>query len=64
MLMMLIWIAVIGGIVWLIVYLVRRPGTGSGITSTESALDILNKRYARGEISKDDNERMKREISS
>lgn len=63
LLMAIFWIAVIGGIVWLIVYLARRPGTGLGMTGMESALDILNKRYARGEISKEDYERMKREIS-
>lgn len=37
----------------------QRP---SGITGQESALDVLKKRYARGEISKEDFERVKREI--
>jgi uncharacterized membrane protein len=34
----------------------------SEITGQESALDALKKRYARGEISKEDFERLKREI--
>ena len=36
--------------------------TPFGIGSKESALDILKKRYARGEITREEFERMKREI--
>jgi putative membrane protein len=60
--MALFWIAVIVGIVWLIVYLTRRPATGPGGPGAETALDILNKRYAKGEISSEEYERVKREI--
>lgn len=60
--MVLVWIAVIGGTVWLVVYLTRRAGTGSSMGSAESALDVLNKRYARGEIDKEDYERIKRDL--
>jgi len=37
----------------------QRP---SRITGQESALDVLKKRYARGEISREDFERLKRKI--
>ena len=56
LLMVLFWTAVIA----LIVFLVRKTG-GNGVRS-ESAMDILKKRYAKGEITKDDYERMKKEI--
>ena len=47
-----------------VAYAVKRVwGRGPPIlTSGESALDLLKKRYARGEISKEDFERIKREI--
>lgn len=61
-LMVLFWIALIGGIIWLIVYLARRSGSTAGTPAAETALDILNKRYARGEITREDYERMKREV--
>lgn len=62
--MMLFWIVVVGGIVWLVVYLTRRSGRGQGTSAPDSALDILNQRYARGEISKDEYEQMKRDITA
>ena len=37
--------------------------TRFGIRGKESAVDILNKRYARGEIGKDEFERMKKDIA-
>ena len=57
----LIWLAVLAGIVVLIVWAVRQ--TGAGGRRPEDALAILDTRYARGEITREDYERMKREIS-
>ncbi len=54
--MLLFW----GALIALIVFLARRTG-GSG-TKNESAMEILKKRYARGEITKDQYESMKKDV--
>ncbi|MDO8552295.1 MAG: SHOCT domain-containing protein [bacterium] len=55
--MLAFWALVIAGIVWL----VRNTNTGNG-TSRESALDILKTRYAKGEITREQFESMKKDI--
>lgn len=57
------WILVIVGIVLLAVWAVRRVGGGERSKAEESALEILKKRYARGEITKEEYEEKKRDIS-
>jgi putative membrane protein len=61
-LMSLFWIAVVVGIVFLIIWLVRSGGGRKGGESN-SALDILKKRYARGEINKEEFEDKKKDLS-
>ena len=58
----LFWILIIIGIVLLIVWLIRQPGRYKHGHDEESPLDILRKRYARGEISKEEFEEMKKDI--
>ncbi len=55
------WILVIAGIVWLLIWVGQRAA-GAGSRAEESALEILNKRYARGEISKAEYEEKKRDL--
>lgn len=55
------WGAIITGVV----FLVRAAGRGNGGAQSragETALDILKKRYARGEISREEFEGMKRDL--
>ena len=64
--MVLIWILLIAGAVWLIKSLFsgdsQKPS--SETRREEKALDILNIRYARGELEKDEYEEMKRNLIS
>lgn len=61
------WLIIIAVIVWAVVTIsrnVQRSGQTQDPSRTESALDILNKRYARGEISRAEFEQMKKDIQS
>jgi putative membrane protein len=63
--MFLFWAAVIVAIVFFIRWLITSSQAGSSASGTphaDSALDILNKRYARGEISKQEFDDMRRAI--
>ena len=59
LLMVLFWVLVIVGIVYLIRSFIGAERKGM---KEESALDILKKRYARGEISKEEFEEKKKDI--
>jgi|Deesub1362A_J573_1020465.scaffolds.fasta_scaffold24899_2 putative membrane protein len=64
-LMVVFWIAVIVGIVFLIRWLILSTKTPSQHgRQEESALDILKKRYARGEIDKEEFEQRKKDLLS
>lgn len=55
------WIIFIG-LIGLLIYLLVRSAKGSD-RPLETPLDILKKRYARGEIMKEDFDRMKKDIA-
>jgi putative membrane protein len=59
--MLVFWIAVIVGIIFLVRWLVisTRAG-GHSVRSEDSALEILKRRYARGEIDKEEFEEKRR----
>jgi len=57
--MVLWWVVIIAAIVLLVRWLMQfSPGVRSG----KDALDILKERYARGDLSRDEYEKMRREI--
>jgi putative membrane protein len=57
------WIAVIAGVVLLVRWIVSVVEKYLGSQSQEAALDVLNNRYARGEITKEEYEKIKKDIS-
>jgi len=59
---LLFWILVIAGVVLVVRWLADR-GSQASAPPTDSAIEILKKRYARGEIDRETFERMKRDIS-
>jgi putative membrane protein len=56
------WILVLVGIVLLVVWVVQKAVGGGAGRTERSALEILKKRYARGEISKEEFEEKKRDL--
>jgi len=60
--MVLFWGGIIALIVWGIKKLTERGGSGSG-TERRSPLDIAKERYAKGEISKEEFEQIKKDLS-
>ncbi|MCX6842569.1 MAG: SHOCT domain-containing protein [candidate division WOR-3 bacterium] len=60
----IIGIAVVVGAVWLVVYLVRTTGRRGPASESGDALETLRRRYARGEITHDQFEQMKRDLTS
>ena len=59
--MVLFWAAIIGLMVWGIIRLTRYTGFNS--TTKQSPVDITKERYARGEITKEQYEQIKKDLS-
>lgn len=68
-LMMVFWAAIIVGVVLLVVWLTRQVaggqsyGGGHAAGHTDSAVDILSQRYARGEIDKAEFEEKRKDLT-
>ena len=62
-LMFLFWVLIIGLIIWVVVSLTRRNNGMSHATHSNSALEILKERYARGEINREEFEEKKKALS-
>ena len=58
----LLWIAFWGSVIYLIVTLVRRTGP-SAPAVPEDPVAVLKQRYARGEIDRDEHERMRHDLA-
>ncbi len=63
--MLVVWAVIIGGILWLVFGLARGGAANLGIGSgapVQTPLDVLKLRYAKGEITKEQYDEMKREL--
>ena len=60
--MVIVWVAIIGLVVWGVVALTRRRETGRR-TSEHNPMEIARQRYARGEISREEFEQIRRDLS-
>ena len=56
--------SVVLGIIVLVRFIARSPGAGAAPPPAETALDILRKRYARGEIEKLEFEEKRRDLAT
>lgn len=59
----LFWVLILVGIVLVISSVVRRDSLGTPIGRSEAPLDILKRRLASGEISREEYEALKKELS-
>jgi len=60
----LFWVGVIGLVAWIVSRLTLRGRGGGGISTREDPLEIAKARYARGEITKEEFEQSKRDLSA
>ena len=63
--MPVLWIVVLGLIIWAVVAAVRgsSESRSSDSSKADSALEVLKRRYARGEINKEEYEEKKRDLA-
>ncbi|MCH7229430.1 hypothetical protein L0U85_00925 [Glycomyces sp. L485] len=63
MLMPLLWILLIGAIVWAVVRLAHPGGHRDASARAESAKEVLDRRYASGEIDEETYQRMSERLA-
>jgi putative membrane protein len=60
--MIFFWVAIIVGIVLLVKWIMATSGKGEGVPAKESPMEILKRRYAAGEIGKEEFEEKKKDL--
>jgi putative membrane protein len=62
--MLLFWILVLVGLILIIKWLLQLTSADKKLTGASSAIDILKKRYARGEINKAEFEAIRKDLAT
>ena len=57
-----VWVLIIGGFVWGVFYLVNNSNNKRNNSSSMKALEVIKECYAKGEINKQEFEKMKKEL--
>ncbi len=58
------FVAIVIGVIFLIVWLVKRSGHGDNNVTGTRSLELLKERYAKGELTKEQYENMKKDLIS
>ena len=61
--MIILWVVIVGLIVWGVVALAKRGTSTSDTPQKRDPLDIAKERYAKGEISKEELKEIKKNLS-
>ena len=65
LLMLAFWVLIIGGAVWFVVTLARNnPGAAARTAAGQTPLAILQARYAKGEITKEQFDQLRRDLGA
>ena len=62
--MLIFWVAIIALVVWAIKKLTEHRGPGPGTPEKRDPLDIAKERYAKGQISREEFEQIKKDLGS
>ena len=61
--MIIVWVIIIGLIVWGVIAFTRHSSFGTTSGSNRTPLEIAKERYAKGEISQEEYERIKKDLA-
>ena len=62
--MILFWIVIIGAVIWAAAALYQKANSSPPANPGDDALSILKRRYARGELSKEEYESMRNDLET
>ncbi len=61
--MLIVWVVIIGLIVWGVMAIIKSNSSASNTSQKRDPLEIAGERYARGDISKEEYEEIRKNLS-